>query len=192
MRTRGAIESVRFLAIESVRFLVIESARFGDRKRAVWRSKTRGLVRLRGFPQYPLAAPPGARALPPPSPPYSFCSLRFAAALLPRLLGTEVPGHTTGAPPVGFEPATDGFRFYATANLDKTSLYKCLRTYTPTHARTCARAHTHTHTHSRCRARAEGHRRCPLPEPNTGLRATADDINDVPLTTLLSAQIAEW
>ena len=29
---------------------------------------------------------------------------RFAAALLPRLFGTKVPGHTTRAPPVVFEP----------------------------------------------------------------------------------------
>ena len=49
---------------------------------------------------------------------------RFAAALLPRLFGTNVPGHTTRAPPVGFEPRTNGFQpeFYAMANLDKTSL----------------------------------------------------------------------
>ena len=47
---------------------------------------------------------------------------RFAAALLPRLLGNRIPGHTTRAPPVGFELATDGIQFYAIANLDKTSL----------------------------------------------------------------------
>ena len=50
--------------------------------------------------------------------------LGFAAALLPRLFGTEVPGHTTRAPPVGFElAATNGIQLYAIANLDKTSLY---------------------------------------------------------------------
>ena len=33
---------------------------------------------------------------------------RFAAALLPRLFGprNNVPGHTTRAPPVGFEPGS--------------------------------------------------------------------------------------
>ena len=46
---------------------------------------------------------------------------RFAAALSPRLFGTKVRGHTTRAPPVGFEPATDGIRFYAIADSDKTS-----------------------------------------------------------------------
>ena len=34
----------------------------------------------------------------------------------------EIPGHTTRAPPVGFELETNGFQFYAIANLDKTSL----------------------------------------------------------------------
>ena len=47
---------------------------------------------------------------------------RFAAALLPRLFGNNVPGHTTRAPPVGFELATNGIQFYAIANRDKTSL----------------------------------------------------------------------
>ena len=52
---------------------------------------------------------------------------RFAAALLPRLFENNVPGHTTRAPPVGFELATNGIQFYAIvtsiANLDKTSLH---------------------------------------------------------------------
>ena len=48
---------------------------------------------------------------------------RFAAALLPRLLGTKVPGHTTRAPQVGFELATNCIQLYAIANLDKTSLH---------------------------------------------------------------------
>ena len=47
----------------------------------------------------------------------------FSTALLPRLFGTKVPGHTTRAPPVGFELATNGIQLYAIANLDKTSLY---------------------------------------------------------------------
>ena len=34
----------------------------------------------------------------------------------------RIPGHTTRAPPVGFELETNGFLFYAIANLDKTSL----------------------------------------------------------------------
>ena len=38
---------------------------------------------------------------------------RFAAALLPRLFGNNVPGHTTRAPPVGSEQGTNGFQFYA-------------------------------------------------------------------------------
>ena len=41
---------------------------------------------------------------------------RFDAALLPRLFGNNVPGHTTRAPPVGFELATNGIQFYAIAN----------------------------------------------------------------------------
>ena len=48
---------------------------------------------------------------------------RFAgAALLPRRFGNRSPGHTTRAPPVGFELATDGIQFYAFANsgLDNT------------------------------------------------------------------------
>ena len=44
---------------------------------------------------------------------------RFAAALLPRLFGTNPMSHHKG----GFEPETNGFQFYAIANLDKTSLY---------------------------------------------------------------------
>ena len=43
----------------------------------------------------------------------------FAAASLPRLFGNNVPGHTTRAPPVGFELAINGIQFYAIANLDK-------------------------------------------------------------------------
>ena len=35
----------------------------------------------------------------------------------------RIPGHTTRAPPVGFEPETNGFQFYAIANLDKTIFY---------------------------------------------------------------------
>ena len=34
----------------------------------------------------------------------------------------QIPGHTTRAPPVGFELETNCFQFYAIANLDKTSL----------------------------------------------------------------------
>ena len=45
---------------------------------------------------------------------------RFAAALLPRLFGTNPMSHHKG----GFEPETNGFQFYAIANLDKTSLYR--------------------------------------------------------------------
>ena len=40
----------------------------------------------------------------------------FAAAVLPRLLRNNVLGHTTKAPPVGFELATNGIQFYAIAN----------------------------------------------------------------------------
>ena len=36
---------------------------------------------------------------------------RFAAGLLPRLFGNNVPGRTTRAPPVGFELATTGIQF---------------------------------------------------------------------------------
>ena len=34
----------------------------------------------------------------------------------------KIPGHTTRAPPVGFELETNGLQFYAIANLDKTCL----------------------------------------------------------------------
>ena len=50
---------------------------------------------------------------------------RFAAALLPRMFGNNVPGHTTRAPPVGFELATSGIQFYVvagTANVTRISL----------------------------------------------------------------------
>ena len=33
----------------------------------------------------------------------------------------RIPGHTTRVPQVGFELETNGFQFYAIANLDKTS-----------------------------------------------------------------------
>ena len=35
-----------------------------------------------------------------------------------RLFGNNVPGHTTRAPPVGFEPSTNGFQFNAIANFN--------------------------------------------------------------------------
>ena len=56
-----------------------------------------------------------------------YCGKRwgFAAALLPRLFGNNVPGHTTREPPVGLELATNGIQFYAITNLDKTSLMYC-------------------------------------------------------------------
>ena len=47
---------------------------------------------------------------------------RFAAAFQPRLFRNDVPGHTTRAPPVGFESGTNGIQLYAIVNLDKTSL----------------------------------------------------------------------
>ena len=37
--------------------------------------------------------------------------------------GPNVPGHTTSAPQVGFELATNGIQFSVIANLDKTSSY---------------------------------------------------------------------
>ena len=42
----------------------------------------------------------------------------FTSALLPRLFGNNVPGHTIREPQVGFELVTNGI----IANLDKTSL----------------------------------------------------------------------
>ena len=53
--------------------------------------------------------------------PLPLCWWRFAAALLPRLFGNNVPGHTTRVPQVGFELASNGIQSYAIANLDKTS-----------------------------------------------------------------------
>ena len=50
---------------------------------------------------------------------------RFAAALLPRLFWNGIPGHTTRAPQLGFELATNGIQFHVIANLDKTSLSQC-------------------------------------------------------------------
>ena len=47
---------------------------------------------------------------------------RFAAALLTRLFGNNVPCHTTRAPLVVLEPGTNDVPFYAIANLDKTFL----------------------------------------------------------------------
>ena len=46
---------------------------------------------------------------------------RFAAVYYHDCSG-RFPGHTTRAQPVGFELETNGFQFYAIANLDKTSL----------------------------------------------------------------------
>ena len=47
---------------------------------------------------------------------------RFASALLLRLFGNNIPGHTTRAPPFGFGLAANGIQFHhdATSNLDKT------------------------------------------------------------------------
>ena len=42
----------------------------------------------------------------------------FAAPLLPRLFGNSIPGHTTRAPSVGFELATNGVQLLVIANLD--------------------------------------------------------------------------
>ena len=42
----------------------------------------------------------------------------------------RISGHTTRAPPVGFELATNGIQFYAIANLDKTSLKESLEKVT--------------------------------------------------------------
>ena len=50
-----------------------------------------------------------------------FVGLRFAAALLPLLFGTN-PRHTTREPQLVFKLETNCFQFYAIANLDKTSL----------------------------------------------------------------------
>ena len=58
----------------------------------------------------------------PPFPPISsytyLIGRKFAAALLPRLFGKN-PRSYQRAPPVGFELETNGFQFYAIANLDK-------------------------------------------------------------------------
>ena len=52
-----------------------------------------------------------------------FVGLRFAAALLPLLFGTNLnPRHTTWEPQLVFKSETNCFQFYAIANLDKTSL----------------------------------------------------------------------
>ena len=45
-----------------------------------------------------------------------------ASSSMPLPTWTRIPGHTTRAPPVGFELESNGFQFYAIANLDKTSL----------------------------------------------------------------------
>ena len=47
--------------------------------------------------------------------------IRRSRSFLPRPFGNNVPGHTTRAPPVGCELATNGIQFYAIANLDKTN-----------------------------------------------------------------------
>ena len=41
--------------------------------------------------------------------------------MLPRLFRNNIPGHTTRAPPLGFELATNGIKCHVLANLDKTS-----------------------------------------------------------------------
>ena len=40
----------------------------------------------------------------------------------PQLYCSGTARHTTRAPPIGFELATNGIQFYVIANLDKTSL----------------------------------------------------------------------
>ena len=52
---------------------------------------------------------------------FNVAKWRFAAALWPRLFGNSIPGHTTRAPQVGLELATNVIQFYVIANLDKTS-----------------------------------------------------------------------
>ena len=41
----------------------------------------------------------------------------------------RITGHTTRAPPVGFELETNGFQFYAIGNLDNTSRYSPKRRF---------------------------------------------------------------
>ena len=48
--------------------------------------------------------------------------LRFATALLPRLLGEQHPRSHHKGKQVGFKLATNSIQFYVIANLDKTSL----------------------------------------------------------------------
>ena len=52
----------------------------------------------------------------------SYLGWRFAAALLPRLLGKNPRSHHKGVTG-GVRTETNSFQFYAIANLDKTSLY---------------------------------------------------------------------
>ena len=52
----------------------------------------------------------------------SFIGRGFAAALLPRLYGTNPRSHHKGAsaaPPIGFELETNGFQFYAISYLQE-------------------------------------------------------------------------
>ena len=51
---------------------------------------------------------------------------------MPRLFWNSILGHTTRAPLVGFELATNGIQFYVIANLDKTSLWDGLALVCPT------------------------------------------------------------
>ena len=44
----------------------------------------------------------------------------FTTVTEERICSERIPGHTTRAPPAGFELETNGFQFYALANLDKT------------------------------------------------------------------------
>ena len=50
---------------------------------------------------------------------------RFAAALLPRLFGNNVPGHTTRVPQVGFELAINSIKFYAKYSLYFDEYFLC-------------------------------------------------------------------
>ena len=94
---------------------------------------------------------------------------RFAAALLPRLFGTNPMSHHKG----GFEPETNGFQFYAIANLDKTSLIHTLHTFSlpPPHRRVVKPKVSGERWCSLCAAQAVEIYRCKmrLLQPNTSV-----------------------
>ena len=82
----------------------------------------------------------------------------------------RIPGHTTRAPPVGFELETNGFQLYAIANLDKTSLLIMTETCQPFQlkpSKSIGPENCHPQLIARVHLFIKGHSEAHQPEPQT-------------------------